>query len=208
MNHQGLILETSTDSSVIAVLKNGKVNEHVFLENKRQLSNDTFKAIIDFFPDPSSIDFVCTGIGPGSYTGSRVAVTIAKSLCYSLNIPLITFSSLKAFTPDISGSFFILLDAKIDGIFVLEGKKEGPSASFKGPYLSKIDQFIQKNMQNPTILCSCETEILKKKIDHNNARWMSLKPNIDFLSHYLWGKWLNKKFTNLDDLEILYLRGS
>ncbi len=37
---------------------------------------------------------VCIGAGPGSYTGLRIGVSVAKSLCYGAQIPLIGLSSL------------------------------------------------------------------------------------------------------------------
>ena len=37
---------------------------------------------------------VICGKGPGAYTGLRVAMTVAKVFCWSLNIPLYTISSL------------------------------------------------------------------------------------------------------------------
>ena len=35
-------------------------------------------------------------MGPGSYTGLRIGVSTAKGLCYGLDIPLISISTLKA----------------------------------------------------------------------------------------------------------------
>ncbi len=39
---------------------------------------------------------VAVSNGPGSYTGLRIGLSVAKGICYALNKPLITLSSLKA----------------------------------------------------------------------------------------------------------------
>lgn len=44
----------------------------------------------------NQLDAVAVSYGPGSYTGLRIGMSAAKGLCYALNIPLITISSLKA----------------------------------------------------------------------------------------------------------------
>lgn len=45
---------------------------------------------------PSQLDAVAVSMGPGSYTGLRIGVSVAKGMCYALNIPLIAISTLKA----------------------------------------------------------------------------------------------------------------
>jgi len=78
-----------------------------------------------------SLDGVAVSVGPGSYTGTRVGVTAAKSLAYSLGIPLLGESSLRVIaanalagsdlTPDESRGpvrVLTLVDARRGAFFV------------------------------------------------------------------------------------------
>ena len=45
---------------------------------------------------PDQLDAVAISMGPGSYTGLRIGVSVAKGICYGISKPLIAISTLKA----------------------------------------------------------------------------------------------------------------
>lgn len=53
---------------------------------------------------PKELDRIAVAQGPGSYTGVRMAVTTAKTLAWSLNIPLVSISTLELMAQ--SGKYF------------------------------------------------------------------------------------------------------
>ena len=65
------------------------------------------------------IDRIVVGIGPGSYTGIRIATTVAKMLGYTKNIPVYTVSSLFFVTSGYEGKIAALIDARRGCVFAM-----------------------------------------------------------------------------------------
>lgn len=93
-----LILDTSSDTTYVAVAKEGQLVELKTFSDIRQLSKFLLPSIASLW---QAWDFIALGIGPGSYTGTRVGATIAKTFSFALKIPVVTFSSHTL--PDIEG---------------------------------------------------------------------------------------------------------
>ncbi len=91
-----LILDTSTDYLYVSVIENGKEKFSEILYGKNNHSENLIGIVTKGLGNlPSKeLDEIIVGIGPGSYTGVRVALTVAKVMAWTINKPLKTVSSL------------------------------------------------------------------------------------------------------------------
>lgn len=115
-----LNIETTTTNCSASISKEGKI---VFLkeDNNKNFSHaESLHVFIDAVLKESKIDVtdlnaIAVSKGPGSYTGLRIGVSAAKGLCFALNKPLISISTLQALTYQIKiddGVIVSMLDAR------------------------------------------------------------------------------------------------
>jgi tRNA threonylcarbamoyladenosine biosynthesis protein TsaB len=94
-----LALETATAICSVALIDSGKViaireiNEG--FKHSEKLTVFTSEVVKEAGINLSDLKAVAVSAGPGSYTGLRIGVSVAKGLCYSLDIPLISISTLE-----------------------------------------------------------------------------------------------------------------
>jgi tRNA threonylcarbamoyladenosine biosynthesis protein TsaB len=95
-----LALDTATDAMTIAIFKDDLLIGESSSPSERNHSNRLLPAIQELTTELGmpmrSLSGIVVGQGPGSYTGIRIGVTVAKTLAWSLRIPLIAISSLEA----------------------------------------------------------------------------------------------------------------
>lgn len=94
-----LMLDSSNKELVVGVSKDGNLLAFKEYECFQRQSELMIPEINNLFKenniDPKDIKEIFVAKGPGSYTGVRIALTIAKVYSYALNIPCYAMSSLK-----------------------------------------------------------------------------------------------------------------
>lgn len=115
-----LNIETATTNCSVSLSKDGETL--VLKEDKS--SGYSHAETLHLFIDeifkvskikPSEIDAIAVSKGPGSYTGLRIGVSTAKGLCFALNKPLISISTLESLAHQINaeeGFIIPMLDAR------------------------------------------------------------------------------------------------
>ncbi len=115
-----LCIETATTNCSVALSDNGSVialkedygkkyshAEKLHLYIKEILAENNIKK--------TQLDAIAVSKGPGSYTGLRIGVSAAKGLCFALEIPLISTSTLESLAHQVKideGVIVPLLDAR------------------------------------------------------------------------------------------------
>lgn len=93
-----LHIETSTTVCSVAVSEDG---QNIFV--KEDLKGPSHATLLGVFVDEAlsfidshaiPLDAVAVSCGPGSYTGLRIGVSMAKGVCYGRNVPLIGLPTL------------------------------------------------------------------------------------------------------------------
>jgi tRNA threonylcarbamoyladenosine biosynthesis protein TsaB len=97
-------------------------------QNKNLLHRFLSEVLTDANIEFTSLAGVSVAIGPGSFTGLRVGLAVAKGICWSRNLPLIGVSSLAAiaFTSKMEkGKIVAVKDAKREEIYYAAFVKNG-----------------------------------------------------------------------------------
>ncbi len=94
-----LAIDTSNQPLGVAVLKNNQVAAEYSKNIKKNHSVQLMPVIKQLMNEvglqPSELDRIAVANGPGSFTGIRIGLTTAKTLAWSLNIPVVAMSSLE-----------------------------------------------------------------------------------------------------------------
>ena len=123
-----LHIESATKSCSVALSKNGEciqcIEEHgdAYIHGEK-LALFIHQALTAAKISPEDLSAVSFSSGPGSYTGLRIGVSIAKGMCFSLSIPLISIDTLQSFEQCVrkqfptEGNVCVMIDARRMEVF-------------------------------------------------------------------------------------------
>lgn len=94
-----LNIETSGKICSVAISKDGAIEyqleDHEGMRHAEVLAPFVEKCMEELKRKEDKLDAVAVSIGPGSYTGLRIGLSLAKGVAFSRNIPLIGVSTLQ-----------------------------------------------------------------------------------------------------------------
>ncbi len=192
-------LDSSTEVCSAALVQDGKV-----IAERINKSGSNHAALLPTYVQELqaearerglSIEGVALSEGPGSYTGLRIAASLAKGLCYGLDIPLYAVSTLAVIAysagENIRTRIFteehgeILVCPMIDArrmevyceVYEMAESRESRAESLKVVQALKakvIDEHSFEELldQHVVYFCGNGAEKCKAVIKHKNARWI------------------------------------
>ena len=114
-----LFLNTSNKYFYICLMDGLVISDEVLLEGNNNHSEKLIDVLKDFLEKNNTtvddIEEVYVGRGPGSYTGVRIACTVAKVMAYAKNKKLYSFSSLDLLLSNKlnkPGTYRVVMDAR------------------------------------------------------------------------------------------------
>ena len=157
-----------------------------------------------------NLSWIACGIGPGSYTGIRVAASITKTLAYACQLPLIGLCSLEAFIPKEDGSFVTLIDARVGGVYLLRGERSGDKIRyFSEPMICDFDR-LENVLTEEQRIVTPHTASLQGKLEKAfpNRMWIyeDASPSFEHLGQRALEKFQRGEVNTPEDLDLLYLR--
>ena len=118
-----LYIDTSSDYLYSGIVIDDKLVSSVKKKYEKDLSKEALPKIIELFDEaeitPKDLDKIIVVNGPGSFTGIRIGITIAKTIAWALNINITPISGLTAMAISCHNNTYKmpLIDARRDYVY-------------------------------------------------------------------------------------------
>jgi tRNA threonylcarbamoyladenosine biosynthesis protein TsaB len=139
-----LAFDTSTTIGSVALGYGGQVLGASTLSVRARHSETIFREVSRLLfgagIEPGEIDRLVVGSGPGSFTGVRIAASLAKGWCHRRDVPLYAYSSLRAVAATVEQPrVCVLFDARRGEVYA-EAYDDGPfSEPVFGPLVCPVE---------------------------------------------------------------------
>lgn len=152
-----LVLDSSTDYYYIALLNDMDIIKERY-EYSKQSSSESLMVDLENILKESNltlkeVEDIYVGIGPGSYTGIRVAVTIAKMLWALSNARLYSFSTLSLIASSKELESYPLIDARRGNAYISHFTiKDGILTKLEDDKVVSIDEYFKDKEEDRNLI--------------------------------------------------------
>ena len=211
-----LLIETATKSCSVSLSSENKIiackeevnEQYSHAEKLTVFITELFKTQDFTIKD---LDAVAVSKGPGSYTGLRISVSTAKGLCYALDIPLISVSTLKAMAfgmaqKEKTDLYCPMIDAR--RMEVYNAFYNSTNKEIRGIQADIIEACsYQKELDKKVLFFGDGAEKCKQIIQHPNARFIDgIFPSSKDMLEIANEKFAEKDFEDVVYFEPFYLK--
>lgn len=211
-----LSIDTATETASIAFGNKWGVIDVLMNENQKDHAAWIHDAIGELLQKHGctlqQLKAVAVTAGPGSYTGLRVGMATAKGLCYVLNIPLITESTLKVMAfaameqvPGYDGLFCPMIDARRMEVFTAAYDKKVNEVMKPQPMVLTNESF-EEMLSGPMVFFGSGSNKFKEIANNVNASFLHVKHHAGHLFLLAKMKFEASDFTELAYAEPAYLK--
>ncbi len=154
--------------------------------------------------------------GPGSYTGLRIGVSLAKGLCYALGVPLISVSGFEALGAEVLRSnksiesVWVMMDARRDEVYTIKLDRVSVSDSAYRVSLPICAMILPDTRLGEPDETTCfvgnANEKVARLVDNLGSIFIDLSPRADHLSDLAVSKFQSNNFEDLAYYEPYYLK--
>lgn len=158
------------------------------------------------------LDAIAVSCGPGSYTGLRIGVSVAKGLAYALGIPLIGISSLEAIASQVTdfcektGYIVPMIDAKRLEVYAMVTDYKGLVLEKAAPIVLESNAYINYLKNGRVYFLGDGAEKAQKVLSHHNACFLTNLNSSKALGRIAYKKFLISEFEDLAYFEPNYLK--
>jgi tRNA threonylcarbamoyladenosine biosynthesis protein TsaB len=210
----GIILniETSTKNCSISLANNGipflVVEEYSdYYSHAEKIHCFISSAIEANLLRLSDLNAICVSKGPGSYTGLRIGLSVAKGLCYGLNKPLLSINTLNIMTEGIhieKGVIIPMIDAPCKEIFIGIYNENKIRITPIQSIILKMNSFQEYSQYKIFILGNKAIKKAKNIIKTPIYSYLEIYPSSQKMAFLSEKNFKKKKFENMETFEPLY----
>ena len=210
-----LAIETSSDACSLALSKGKEIvsfHELMPQQHTEKLLGLLQQLMDDLKATYQDLDVIAAGCGPGSFTGTRLACSVAQGLAYSLGISTIPVSSLQVIAQGINREFHssevnVLVNAHMGQVYLgnfVFTEEELKSASEK---VLKVEEFSDLDLSPTSVFVGDGCELITKQLEELGAAIYTRYPNAQDLLSEAQKKFSEGATVDPKDLVPVYLSG-